>query len=172
MTAALARTTIVVGNPKARSRTSGAAAEVAGFVAARLGATPETTTVELPDLGPALLGWGDPAVAEAVAAAKGADLLVVASPTYKATYTGLLKLFLDQIGADELAGVVTVPVMVGAGAAHALAVETHLRPVLVELGATMPTRGLYLQEADLADLRPVLEAWWGPAEDPVRRLLG
>jgi FMN reductase len=51
-------------------------------------------------------------------------------------------------------------------------VETHLRPVLVELGATMPTRGLYLQEAELADLTPVLEAWWAPAEGPVRRLLG
>ena len=168
----LARTTIVVGNPKARSRTSTAAAEVAAFVADRLGADPEVTTVELPDLGPGLLGWGDPAVGDAVAAAEGADLLVVASPTYKATYTGLLKLFLDQIGADDLAGVVTVPVMVGAGAGHALAVETHLRPVLVELGATMPTRGLYLQEAELADLTPVLESWWGPAEGPVRRLLG
>ena len=91
---------------------------------------------------------------------------MVASPTYKATYTGLLKLFLDQIGADELAGVVTVPVMVGAGAAHALAVETHLRPVLVELGATMPTRGLYLQEADLAELTPVLDALVGPGRGP------
>ena len=167
----LARTTVVVGNPKARSRTSTAAAEVAAFVADQLGASPEVTTVELPDLGPGLLGWGDPAVAEAVSAAKGADLLVVASPTYKATYTGLLKLFLDQIGADDLAGVVTVPVMVGAGAGHALAVETHLRPVLVELGATMPTRGIYLQESQLADLTPVLDTWWAAAEGPVRRLL-
>ena len=141
-------------------------------MADRLGADPEVTTVELPDLGAGLLGWGDPAVAEAVAAAKGADLLVVASPTYKATYTGLLKLFLDQIGADDLAGVVTVPVMVGAGAAHALAVETHLRPVLVELGAVMPTHGLYLQEADLPDLGPVLDGWWGTAEGPLRLLLG
>lgn len=166
----LSSTTVVVGNPKARSRTSAAAAEVAAFVADRLGAAPEVTTVELPDLGAGLLGWGDPAVAEAVAAVEGADLLVVASPTYKATYTGLLKLFLDQIGADDLAGVVTVPVMVGAGVTHALAVETHLRPVLVELGATMPTRGLYLQESDLADLAPVIETWWvgrrGPDATP------
>jgi FMN reductase len=167
----LERTTVVVGNPKARSRTSAAAAEVARFVAERLGAAPEVTTIELPDLGAGLLGWGDPAVAEAVAATKGADLLVVASPTYKATYTGLLKLFLDQIGADDLAGVVTVPVMVGAGATHALAVETHLRPVLVELGAVMPTRGLYLQEADLPELGPVLDGWWVSAEGPMHRLL-
>ena len=46
--------------------------------------------------------------------------------------------------------------------------ETHLRPVLVEIGASMPTRGLYLQEADLAELTPVLEAWWVPAEGPLR----
>jgi FMN reductase len=169
----LTRTTVVVGNPKVRSRTSAAAAEVASFVADRLGATPATTTIELPDLGSGLLGWGDPAVGEALAATKDADLLVVASPTYKATYTGLLKLFLDQIGADELAGVVTVPVMVGASPAHALAVETHLRPVLVELGATMPTRGLYLQESALAELElaAVLDAWWTSAEGPLRKLL-
>ena len=168
----LERTTIVVGNPKPRSRTSATAATVAAFVADQLKASPEITTIELPDLGTGLLGWGDEAVGQAVAAAKEADLLVVASPTYKATFTGLLKLFLDQIGADELAGVATVPVMVGASAAHALAVEVHLRPVLVELGAAVPTRGLYLQESELEDLGPVLERWWGPAEGLLRALLG
>ena len=168
----LDRVTVVVGNPKARSRTSEAAGEVADYVTRRLGATPSaTTTVELPDLGPGLLGWGDEAVGRAVAAARGADLLVVASPTYKATYTGLLKLFLDQIGADELGGVTTVAVMVGAGSAHALAVEVHLRPVLVELGASMPARGLYLTEATLADLSPTLDEWWLTAEGPLRRAL-
>jgi FMN reductase len=168
----LDRTTVIVGNPKPRSRTSSAAATVATYIAAQLGAEPDITTIELPDLGAGLLGWGDEAVGDAVAAARSADLLVVASPTYKATFTGLLKLFLDQIGADELAGVTTVPVMVGAGPGHALAVEVHLRPVLVELGAAMPTRGLYLQESELADLDPVLERWWVPAEGPLRALLG
>jgi FMN reductase len=168
----LDRTTVVVGNPKPRSRTSSAATAVATYIAEQLGAEPDTTTIELPDLGAGLLGWGDEAVGEAVAAARSADLLVVASPTYKATFTGLLKLFLDQIGADELAGVTTVPVMVGAGPGHALAVEVHLRPVLVELGATTPTRGLYLQESELADLDSVLDRWWVPAEGPLRALLG
>jgi FMN reductase len=66
----------------------------------------------------------------------------VASPTYKATYPGLLKSFLDWFSTTGLAGVTVVPVMVGAAAQHALAVKTHLRPLLVELGATVPTRGL------------------------------
>ena len=69
---------------------------------------------------------------------------MIASPTYKATYTGLLKLFLDQIGTGDLAGVVAVPLMLGAGPGHALAPDLLLKPVLVELGATTPTKGLYL----------------------------
>jgi FMN reductase len=96
-------------------------------------------------------------------------LLVVASPTYKAAYTGLLKSFLDWFGTTGLAGVTTVPVMVGAGAAHALAVEVHLRPVLVEIGATLPTRGLYVVESDLPRVDDVIESWLVEARGPLRR---
>ncbi len=73
--------------------------------------------------------------------------MVVASPTFKATYTGVLKLFLDQFATgDGLAGVVAVPLMLGAGPAHALAPEVFLKPVLVELGATVPAPALYLND--------------------------
>ena len=133
-------TVVVVGNPKPRSRTR-AAAEA---VAERLTGAPADRVVDVVELGAGLLGWGDPVVGEAVAAVRAAEVLVVASPTYKATYTGLLKLFLDQIGTGDLAGVVAVPVMLGGGPAHALAPELLLKPVLVELGATVTTRGLYL----------------------------
>jgi FMN reductase len=133
-------TVVVVGNPKPASRTR-AAAEA---VAERLTGSPADRVVDVVELGAGLLGWGDPDVAEAVAAVRAAEVAVVASPTYKATYTGLLKLFLDQIGTGDLAGVVAVPLMLGGGPTHALAPELLLKPVLVELGATVPTRGLYL----------------------------
>jgi FMN reductase len=133
-------TIAVVGNPKPRSRTR-AAAEL---VVERLTGAPPDRVVDVVDLGAGLLGWGDPDVADAVRAVREAEVAVVASPTYKATYTGLLKLFLDQIGTGDLAGVVAVPLMLGGGPGHALAPELLLKPVLVELGATTPTRGLYL----------------------------
>ena len=86
----------VIGNPKVNSRTRHAAELV---VAAMTGSPPDTV-IELSELGPGLLGWGDPAVAEAKQQVlKAGDLLVVATPTYKGTYTGLLKLFLDQFAA-------------------------------------------------------------------------
>ena len=84
---------------------------------------------------------------------------MVASPTYKATYTGLLKTFFDRYGNRALEGRVAVPVMTGASLVHALAPETHLRPLLVELGAATPTRALYVTESDMGDLAPVLSAW-------------
>ena len=155
-------TIAVVGNPKPRSRTR-AAAEL---VVERLTGAPPDVVVDVIDLGAGLLGWGDPAVGAAVEALKAADVAVVASPTYKATYTGLLKLFLDQVGTGDLAGVVAVPLMLGGGLTHHLAPELLLKPVLVELGATAPTRGLYLVETSWDD-PAALDPWLATAAPQV-----
>src|SRR4051794_17225688 len=133
-------TIAVVGNPKPHSRTRSAAE----LVVERLTGAPPDRVVDVVELRAGLLDWGDPAVEDAVAALKAADLAVVASPTFKATYSGLLKLFLDHVGTGDLAGVTAVPLMLGGGPGHALAPELLLKPVLVELGATTPARGLYL----------------------------
>lgn len=135
--------TVVVGNPKPASRTLSAGVALAAVL------RPETepAVIDLVDLGPGLLGWGDPAVAEAARTVAGSELVVFASPTFKATYTGLLKLFLEQFdGGTGLAGVLAVPLMLGAGPAHALAPDLLLKPVLVELGATTALPGLYLSD--------------------------
>ena len=159
------RVGVVVGNPKPRSRTYQAALLVAGRLSgAEPGIEPDVV-VDVADLGAGLLDPADAAVNQAVEAVRGLDLLIVASPTYKATYTGLLKLFLDRFPSNALSGVVAVPVMLGAGPGHALAAEVHLKPVLSELGASTPTRALYLLDTaydDPAVLDPWLDAWTGP----------
>ena len=151
---------VVVGNPKPRSRTLIVAEAVARAAAGAAGlAVDDRTTVDLADLGPQLFDWTSTDVRAAVDAIRSCTLAVVASPTYKATYTGLLKSFLDWFSTTDLDGVTVVPVMVGAGQQHMLAVETHLRPVLVELGATLPTRGLYVTEDQLDALDDVVGGW-------------
>ena len=86
-------TAVVVGNPKPGSRTLGAAAYVARELT---GAEPDLV-VDLADRRRRGCSTGPTrTVAELVAKVAAADLVVVASPTYKATYTGLLKLFLDR----------------------------------------------------------------------------
>lgn len=140
------RTAVVVGNPKPQSRTLAAAVHVARELT---GAEPDLV-VDLATLGPVLLDWRDPAVADLVAEVGGADLVIAASPTFKGTYTGLLKLFLDRFAVDGLRGV-AVPVMLGAGGQHALAPELSLRPVLTEIGATVPSRALYVLDTKYDD---------------------
>ncbi|NAZ75048.1 NADPH-dependent oxidoreductase [Kineococcus sp. T13] len=143
------RTAVVVGNPKPASRTLTAATTAARLLSGDPDRDPDLV-LDVVTLGPGLLGWGDPDVQRAVEQVASADLLVVASPTYKATYTGLLKLFLDQFaGGEGMRGVVAVPLMLGAGPAHALAPELLLKPVLAELGAACPAPGLYLLDAQV-----------------------
>jgi FMN reductase len=152
------RTGVVVGNPKPRSRTYHAAL----LLATQLTSAEPDLVIDLADLGARLLDWSDTGIAETVEAVRGLDLLVVASPTYKATYTGLLKVFLDRFPSNGLDGVVAVPLMLGAGPGHALAPEAYLRPVLSELGASCPTRALYLLDGDFDDpeaLEPWLATW-------------
>jgi FMN reductase len=153
------RIAVVVGNPKAQSRTLIAATAVAERIAADLPGEAEILTVDLAEVAGRLFDWGDQTVADLNAAVAGSDVLVAASPTYKATYTGLLKAFLDRYGNNGLAGVTAVALMVGAAPIHALAPELHLRPLLVELGASVPSRGLYVLESQLDTLGDVVDAW-------------
>ncbi|NEB03462.1 NAD(P)H-dependent oxidoreductase [Streptomyces sp. SID13726] len=135
----------LVGNPKPASRTRDAAERLATALGL------DCEVLEVAELGAGLLTWGDPAPAAAVERVRSAQVVIAASPTYKGTYTGLLKLFLDQFPtATGLAGRVALPLMLGAGPTHALAPELTLKPVLVELGATCPAQGLYQLDSSYA----------------------
>lgn len=184
----------LVGNPRAGSRTRTAAEQVADRVAERLAGLPAAApdaagpggaapargvagrptvaVVDLADLATELFVAVRPAVEAASATVASARVLVVATPVYKASYTGLLKSFLDLYGPDALAGVVAVPLVVSGSPAHALVGEVHLRPLLVELGATVPTRSLTLTEADLASpeaFATTVDRWLAGAAPSLRR---
>jgi FMN reductase len=164
---------VVCGNPKANSRTLGVAEEVARQAAGTAGRDNVSTHItDLANIGGQLFDWSSADVKAEVAALSGADLAIIATPTYKATYTGLLKSYLDWFGQTGLAGVVAVPVMVGGSAVHALAPEVFLRPLLVEIGAIVPTRGLFILDGELDQLTTTVAAWAEGAAHALRRLLG
>ncbi|MFI0444053.1 NAD(P)H-dependent oxidoreductase [Actinomadura sp. 6N118] len=150
----------LVGNPRAQSRTHRVALQAAQAIAARIGQPVAAETVDLSAVAPYLLVATPSAAVElTLELVSGADVLVVASPTYKGTYTGLLKAFLDRLPAGALASTVALPLMVMGDAKHALAVEVHLRPLLVELGAHVPTPGAVLLESQLPEAEELLDAW-------------
>lgn len=155
----MASAALVVGNPKAASRTLTVAREVMSQLAGLLCAASDPLEVDLARHARGMFDWGDAELTALTSQVAQSRLLVVASPTYKATYTGLLKAFFDRYGNDGLRGVVAVPVMVGAAPVHYLAPEVSLRPLLVELGATVPSRALYVIEGDIPRLPQVAAKW-------------
>lgn len=148
----------LVGNPRAESRTHSLARsltrELARVIPGALAAE-----VDLTPLAAQVLGPPDPAVSAALDQVQAADILVVASPTYKATFSGLLKGFLDRFGNRPLAGTAAVPVLLGGAPNHQLAVAVHFTPLLLELGALVPAGGLFVLEADVTGFGEFAAAW-------------
>ncbi|GAA1833740.1 hypothetical protein GCM10009682_60210 [Luedemannella flava] len=148
---------VVSGNPRAGSRTSTLAGAVGDAIAERLGLD-APTTIEVGALGAGLMTPGDEPTAAAVAALRGAEVLVVATPTYKGSYTGVLKVLLDQLPANALAGKRAVPVVTAGIAPQAEAAAALLAQLLAELGADVAP-GLPVVEARLPDAAALAKAY-------------
>jgi len=115
----------LVGNPKPGSRTLTAASTLADALAETFDGARRTVIdrrsdeIEQMHRDGLLAPWRlSEAAAQAAADVKVADLLVIATPTYWASFTGLLKLFLDVLPAGSLASTVVVPLTVSGGPAH------------------------------------------------------
>jgi FMN reductase len=76
----------------------------------------------------------DAVVREALIQVSEADAIVVGTPVYKASFSGVLKTFLDLLPQDGLAGKLVLPVATGGSQSHMLALDYALRPVLASLG--------------------------------------
>jgi FMN reductase len=72
-----------------------------------------------------------------------ADGLIIATPVYKASYTGVLKAFLDLLPQKALAEKVVLPIATGGTIAHLLTIDYALKPVLSELGARHFINSIY-----------------------------
>ncbi|PAD75554.1 NADPH-dependent FMN reductase [Paenibacillus campinasensis] len=79
-----------------------------------------------------------------------ADAVIVASPVYKASFTGVLKTFLDLIPQKGLAGKIVLPLFIGGSLAHLLSIDYSLKPVLSSMGARHILGGVYAVDAQVA----------------------
>jgi FMN reductase len=134
----------IAGSPAPQSRTL----QLGQHVAARVGACGfETRTINVRDL-PAedlIYARGDStAMREALDLVEVAIGVVISTPVYKASYSGVLKTFLDLLPQYGLRGKVVLPLTVGGTNAHVLALDYALRPVLQSLGAPHVVGGLFI----------------------------
>jgi FMN reductase len=140
---------LIAGSPSERSRTAafldsaGQRLEARGVLVDRL---------RVRDLSPQALllaDFGHRSISQAIGQVAQADVIVVATPVYKAAYSGVLKVFLDLLPQDAFKGKTVLPLATGGSANHMLAVDYALRPVLQSLGARHILQGIFATDAQV-----------------------
>ena len=146
----------VAGSLQAPSRTIALVDEIVAALGRKLPI--ETHHIRLNELGPSLAGVLSrsalPPEAEAeLQQIENADILVVASPVYRASFTGLFKHLFDFV--DQYA-LIDVPVLIaatGGSERHALILEHQLRPLFGFFQALTLPVGVYAHDSDFTDYK-------------------
>lgn len=136
----------------------------------------ETRLVELgplvPKFGGVLQRGQLPAdVERALKDVESADLLLVASPIYRGSYTGLFKHFFDFVHHESLIDVPVLLAATGGSDRHALAIDHQLRPLFSFFQARTLPLGVYATDRDFADGRVHSDALIERARLAVRRAM-
>lgn len=140
---------LLAGSPSAQSRSTRLLLHV-GDRLASCGLIPHLLQVrDLPAAALLHADFRDPDILAAQEIVRQADAIVVATPIYQASFSGVLKAFLDLLPQSALTGKAVLPLAVGGSQSHMLALDYALRPVLAALGSHHILPGIYATEAQI-----------------------
>ena len=141
---------LIGGSPSATSRTGrwleniGARLEQEDF---------QVESLQVRDLPAQALLHADfkhPEIVAALQRVERATAIVIATPVYKAAYSGILKAFIDLWPQSGLRGKVVLPLASGGSPAHTLILDYALRPVLASLAPRQVLDSIYAVEEQIA----------------------
>jgi FMN reductase len=140
---------LIAGSPSAPSRS----AVLLDAVAARLdGREIAVDRLAIRELAAHALLLGEashPSLQHAAGQVRRAEVIVIATPVYKAAYSGVLKVFLDVLPQSALKGKTVLPLATGGSPHHMLALDYALRPVLQSLAARHILPGVYATDGQV-----------------------
>ncbi|NRP72889.1 FMN reductase (NADPH) [Ensifer psoraleae] len=144
----------ISGNITRPSKTRGFVDHIVHRLALSIGASAQTFDIE--DFGPSLpnarrLDDLAPEARYLVSQVIEADVLVVGSPTFKGSYTGLFKHCFDLFDPTSLRGKPIIIAATGGGERHSLIVEHQLRPLFGFFEALAMPTAIYASDKDFAD---------------------
>lgn len=150
------RLVAVSGGMQRPSRTTALAEQLLALIANEIPCEPRL--VEMGRLAPQLAGavWRSQlpdTVERELVAVEQADVLVVATPVYRGSYTGLFKHFFDFIHQDALIDKPVLLAATGGSQRHALVIDHQLRPLFSFFQARTLPLGIYATDEDFADYR-------------------
>ncbi|WP_133858341.1 FMN reductase [Comamonas sp. JUb58] len=150
------RVVAVSGGIQRPSKSAALAAHLLDLIADEVPS--QQTVVEMAALAPQLAGavWRSQlpsAVEQALLAVEQADVLVVATPVFRGSYTGLFKHFFDFIDQDALIDKPVLLAATGGSERHALVIDHQLRPLFSFFQARSLPLGVYATDKDFVDHR-------------------
>ncbi|MBW7477002.1 NADPH-dependent FMN reductase [Paenibacillus oenotherae] len=140
---------IVTGSPNAGSRLNGISGYVEKSLQSRGWHVDVLPVVSLPAEDLILTRWDSPAITKANLLVEEADAVIIASPVYKASYSGVLKTYLDLLPQKGLEGKIVLPLFIGGTISHLLAIDYALKPVLSALYARHISQGVYAVDSQV-----------------------
>jgi FMN reductase len=168
------RLVAVSGGMQRPSKSTSLSAHLLDLIAASIPC--EQHLMELGQIAPQLAGalWRSqlPVTAEReLAAVEQADVLVVTTPVYRGSYTGMFKHFFDFIDQDALIDKPILLAATGGSDRHALVIEHQLRPLFSFFQARTLPLGVYATDKDFVDCQLNDEALLERARFAVQRAL-
>ncbi|MFB6466959.1 NADPH-dependent FMN reductase [Cytobacillus sp. Hz8] len=149
----MSKVVIISGSPSEQSRIKAIQEFTTQFFQAR---NIEPEVIEVRNLPPKDLiqaKFDSKDVIEANQKVEKADIVVLLSPVYKASYSGVLKVYLDLLPQNGLANKTILPLFIGGTISHLLAIDYALNPVLTALGATHLLKGAFIVDSQIEKLR-------------------
>ncbi|WP_299168174.1 CE1759 family FMN reductase [uncultured Arthrobacter sp.] len=113
----------------------------------------DITTIELRELAVDIAnnmvaGFAPPALADALKSVADADALIVVSPVFSGSYSGLLKSFFDVLDNTALDGMPVLIAATGGSVRHSLMLDHAMRPLFTYLRARVVSTGVYAGPED------------------------
>jgi len=148
----MSKVTIISGSPSEETRLNGVLQGVLNHFEG-IGIVPEIINVrKLPSEALIQAKFDSKEIIEANKMVEDSNIIIILTPVYKASYTGVLKTYLDLLPQNGLEGKTILPIAVGGTFGHLLMIDYALKPVLTALGATHILKGAFILDSQIKKL--------------------
>jgi len=93
--------------------------------------------------------FDSPAILQANATIARSDAVILATPIYKGSYTGVLKAFIDLLPQNAFENKIVLPLAMGGTLAHYNSIDYAIKPMLSALGATQILTGMFVVDSEV-----------------------
>jgi len=139
----MTKVAIITGVPNDYSRVNGVLDYVSEFLEDNHVSHEIIKVHTLPPADLITANFNSPAIKKSNQIVEGATGVIVLTPVYKASYSGILKTYLDLLPQKGFENKLVLPLVVGGSIGHLLTIEYAINPVLTALGASHILNGVY-----------------------------